>query len=216
MKKIKLTLLSLVLGASVSFAQQDAKAKEILDKLSAETKAYSSVTAEFEFKMENKAEDVSETQQGSVVLKGDNYYLKLGGTHVIANSEFKWTVLFDAEEVTKESIEDTEEEETSPSEIFTMYETGFKYKYIGESTVEGRRLAEIELVPENPKEKSYSKAKIFVDLDKNQVYQFILYGKNGTDVTYTFKSLTPNKEYADSYFEYSDSICPDCELLSDE
>lgn len=214
MKKLRLTLLSLMIGATVSFAQQDAKAKEILDKLSSETKSYSTITAEFELKMENKAEEMKDSQTGSIALKGDSYYLKLAGNHIISNGNYKWTVLFDAEEVNKEMLEDSEEsEELAPSEIFTLYENGFKYKYIGETTIDGNKLTEIELVPENPKEKTYSRAKIMVNTEKNQVYQFVLIGKGGTDITYTFKSFTANKEYADTYFEYSDSICPDCEVL---
>lgn len=215
MKRIKYSILGLVFGLGVLSAQTEGeKAKIILDSLSNTTKTYSSISVDFEIQMENKAEDINEKQSGHIDLMGNSYKLSLGTTIILFNDVNKWTVLTDAEEVTKEDAEDVEGNgELSPKEIFTMYEKGFKYRYTGEETVDGVKVAVIELVPENPADKSYSRAIIHVDVAKNQMTKFILKGKDGNITSYSFKSFVANKVFDASHFIYSDALCADCEVL---
>lgn len=215
MNKIKYSLLGLVLGFGLLNAQTEGdKAKTILDNLSTATKAYSTISVDFEVQMANKAEDINEKQTGHIDLKGNKYKLTLGTTSILFNETFKWTVLTDAEEVTKEAVEDMEESgELAPSKIFTMYEEGFKYRFSGEETVEGVKVSVIELVPEKPADKSYSRAIVHVDQAKNQMTKFILKGKDGNVTTYSFKSFETNKEMSENFFDYSNDLCPDCEIL---
>lgn len=215
MNRIKYSILALVLGLGTLSAQTEGeKAKTILDSLSNTTKSYTSISVDFEIQMENKAEDINEKESGHIDLAGNSYKLSLGSTIILFNDVNKWTILTDAEEVTKSAAEDVEGNgELSPKEIFTMYEKGFKYRYTGEETVDGVKVAVIELVPENPSDKSYSRAIIHVDVAKNQMTKFILKGKDGNITTYTFKSFEANKVFDDKYFIYSDSMCPDCEVL---
>ena len=58
-------------------AQQDPKAKEILDKLSLTTRSYKSIQIEFSFTLENKKNNVNQTNEGEVVLKGKSYRLHI-------------------------------------------------------------------------------------------------------------------------------------------
>ena len=63
----------LILVSGASKAQQDSKAKEILDKLSQTTKSYKTIQIDFSFTLENKSGSVTETNEGWVALKGKNY-----------------------------------------------------------------------------------------------------------------------------------------------
>ena len=75
MKNILLVLAVLI---TANFANaQDAKAKEILDKVSEKTRTYASIYAEFTFSMENKEMEIDEKNEGSIKLKGQKYCVQL-------------------------------------------------------------------------------------------------------------------------------------------
>ena len=74
MKKTAFFAMIVLLAGTVQ-AQQDAKAKAVLDKLSQTTKSYKSVQIDFSFTLENKAANVKETNDGSVAMKGKSYFL---------------------------------------------------------------------------------------------------------------------------------------------
>ena len=63
MKKILLLLIVQIFSVSISEAQVDKKAKDILDKLSAKTKAYSSIKSEFTYSLENKDRNINTSQK---------------------------------------------------------------------------------------------------------------------------------------------------------
>ena len=215
MNRIKYSILGLVFGVSALNAQTEGeKAKSILDSLSNVTESYSSISADIEVHLSNKADDISEKQLGHIDLAGDKYKLAVGTTNVLFNETFKWTIITDAEEVTKEAVEDMESSgELSPSKIFTMYKEGFKYRFTGEQTIDGVKVAIIELVPENPTDKPYSRAIVHVDQAKYQMTKFILKGKDGNVTTYSIKSFETNKDFGAKYFDYNDTLCPGCEVL---
>ena len=83
MKKISLlAVLSFALTVSL-FSQKDPKATEILDQLSAKTKAYTSIQADF--KMSVKSDDVNEEQKGKITLMGDKYKYTIFGVTKICD-----------------------------------------------------------------------------------------------------------------------------------
>ena len=166
MKKI----LTITLGALISlgsFAQEvDTKAKGILDKLSAKTKAYKTINAEFQFTLNNKTEGINESQVGSVQIKGNKYILSIAGQEVISNGKDIYTILKDAEEVQINNVPDEDEEGfISPNTIFTLYEDGFKYKYVKEEN--GDHL--INLYPKEVEDKDFHRIVLYVNKAKNQI-----------------------------------------------
>lgn len=213
MKKVGKILMMFLLTATAVYGQHDAKAKEILDKLSTKNKAFKNIKATFVFESDNKAAEIQESQEGTILVEGNKYKIKIEDVEVISDGETKWTVQYDVKEVMVESLEDAEEEELAPSELFTIYESGFKYRFINEEEVDGKMMQVIDLVPEDPKAKSYSKARIYVDKDANQIYKFQMFGKNGTDYTYIIKSFESNITTAESDFKFDESKCEDCEIL---
>src|ERR1035437_9549065 len=84
----------LFLVAGSLFAQQDAKAKEILDKLSQTSKSYKTVQIDFSFTLENKSGSVTETNEGMVALKGKSYRLHMPamGMEVFSNGVATWSL----------------------------------------------------------------------------------------------------------------------------
>src|SRR5690606_22046029 len=98
MKSLVILLITGVLGLSAS-AQQDEKAKAILDKLSTKTKAYKTIQAEFQFTLSNKSEGTNESQTGKIEIKGEKYFLSIKGQDVLSDGKSITTILKDASEV---------------------------------------------------------------------------------------------------------------------
>lgn len=199
MRKIfTLTLTALIsLG---TFAQEDMKAKAILDKLSAKTKAYKTIKAEFQFTINNKAEGINESQLGKIQIKGEKYFLSIAGQDVISNGKDIYTVLKDAEEVQINSVPDEDEEGfISPNTIFTLYEDGFKYKYVKED----KGLHIINLYPKEVEDKDFHRIALYINKAKNEISKIKIYGKDGSTTTYNIKSFIANAVIPDTQFTFN-------------
>jgi outer membrane lipoprotein carrier protein len=64
---------------------KDAKAIALLDEVSAKTKSYKSIRAEFSYTMENKQAKINEVKTGTLSLSGNKYRLKAAGQEVICD-----------------------------------------------------------------------------------------------------------------------------------
>ena len=210
MKKIFIITLTALISLG-SFAQEvDTKAKGILDKLSAKTKAYKTIKAEFQFTLTNKTEGLNESQEGSLQIKGDKYFLSIAGQDVISNGKDIYTVLKDAEEVQINNVpEEDEEGFISPNTIFTLYEDGFKYKYVKEEN--GDHL--INLYPKEVEDKDFHRIVLYVNKAKNQISKVKIFGKDGTTTTYKIKSFIANSAIADTKFAFNKAKHPNYEVV---
>ena len=223
MRKIKTLLMGAILVASTLSAKaQDAKAKTILDKLSKKTESYTSMHADFEYKMLNKEEGINETQKGSLLTQGKKYKFDIAGQVIISDGKTVWTVLEDAEEVQINEVPQGEDNEDyiNPVSILTMWEKGFKYKYDSKVTLDGVELDVINLYPEKPDEKSFHTVKLYINQTKMVVSKIEIKGKDGTDFTYNIKTFTPNESIAPSKFTFKqigllENICANFLVHSD-
>jgi len=215
--QIKAILVSiLLLASSLSNAQgaqdQDPKAKKILDGVSAKTETYSSLDISFLYSMDNKQDNIHESQEGNLLLKGDHYRLLIAGREIYSDGENQWTHLIDDEEV---QISEAEYEEgtLSPTNIFTIYEKGFKYQYVKEEVKAGKTLQLIKLFPEAADEKSYHTINLYVDKVKKQIYSITIVGKEGDNYTYKILKLTPNITTTAADFKFDSSKHPGVEVI---
>lgn len=75
-------------------AQNDTKAKEILDQVSAKTKTFTSMSADFVFSMVNQEMDINEQNEGTIKVKGQKYKVSLpgAGVEIYSNGETIWII----------------------------------------------------------------------------------------------------------------------------
>jgi outer membrane lipoprotein carrier protein len=201
MKKL---LLSLFIGASFAAGaqDQDPKAKAILDEVSKTTKSYKTISADYSFSIFNKDKKQLEKWAGKVQIKGNKFKLEIPGNTIVCDGVTMWNYNKDAKEVTIKSF-DAENEEQNPSKIFTLYETGFKYKYDKEEKVGTIMCQVIDLYPAvKPEKKKFHTMKIYVDKMKKQVVQMKRLMKDGGTELYEIKSLKPNVAMADNVFVF--------------
>lgn len=210
MKKVFIITLTTLFSLGIFAQETDVKAKGILDKLSAQTKAYKTIKAEFQFTINNKTEGINESQTGKIQIKGDKYFLSIAGQDVISDGKNIYTILKDAEEVQINSIPDEDEDDfISPNSIFTLYEDGFKYKYVKED----KGIHIINLYPKAAEEKEFHRIALYINKSKNQISKIKIFGKDGSTTIYTIKSFIANAAIPDSKFSFNKTTYPKFEIV---
>lgn len=209
MKKL---LLLIVLIPAFAVAQNPEKAKEILDQVTEKTKTYQTIKADFSFSMENLQEEINETYEGTIFIKGNKYKANLMNVNTYFDGKTQWTHMIDAEEVNIDEPDPNDEETLNPASIFTIYQSGFKYAYIGEKEENGVQLYAIDLFPIN-RDKPYSRIKLEIRKDNLQLYNIKQIGKDGNNYTILVKSMTTNIPMDDSIFVYNEADNPNVDII---
>ncbi|HSH68013.1 MAG TPA: outer membrane lipoprotein carrier protein LolA [Bacteroidia bacterium] len=202
MKRLVMMAL-LTAGCFTINAQSDPKAKSILDELSAKTKAYTTIKADFAYVIEKK-DNSKETQNGKIQIKGDKYKLEITGHDIYCDGKTVWDFIKDANEVQVKDMVEGEEDAVNPSTIFTLYENGYKYKFDGEDAVNQT----ISLFPTNPDKKKFHTVKLTIDKTKKQITSVKMMMKDGSTQLFTIKSFTTNAPIADSEFVFNPKAHP--------
>ena len=194
-------------------AQQDAKAKEILDKLSQTTRSYKAIQIDFSFILENKVANVKETNDGWVAMKGKSYRLHMPalGTEIFCDGTTVWSYLTDANEVNVTDNDPSEEGSLNPANIFTIYEKGFKYSFVNEEAVNGKTAQVIDLFPTD-KGKEFNKVRLYVDKIKSQILKAVTYNKDGNTYTLNMKTMKTDQVLAEDYFKFNKAKYPGVEI----
>jgi outer membrane lipoprotein-sorting protein len=197
-----LLISALILITGLAFAQNP-KAKEILDKLSQTNKSYKTIQIDFSFTLNNQKTKTTETNEGWVALKGKNYRLHMPalGMDIYSDGVVTWSYLTESNEVNIAESEAGNDAALNPANLFTIYEKGFKYSYVGEENVTGKAVYVIDLVPENTA-KEYTKVKLFVDKTKYQILKAISYNKDGNTYTLALKTIKTDQNLADDFFKF--------------
>jgi outer membrane lipoprotein-sorting protein len=202
--------------ASVFFiqAQQDTKAKQILDEVSKNTRSFKTISADFVFSMENSEMDINERNEGTIKLKGQKYVVDLPdiGVKVFSDGKTLWNYMEDGNQVTISNLEDGGSELMDPSSVFTIYEKGFQSKYVGEKTIGTEIVHQIELFPDS-EEHEVSKILLSVGKSDKMIKSALLYGTDGNIYGIEVKKMDTQTELPDSYFLFNASDYGDVEII---
>ena len=105
---------------------------------------------------------------------------------------------------------DPEDDMMSPNKLFTIYEKGYKYTYVGVETKKGKRLQIIDLFPEESS--PFIKVTLAVEEAQHQLNKITILDKNGGAYTYKVTTFTTNSnDLAPFTFNLSDY--PDVEVI---
>ena len=203
----------LILFTGSLFAQKDAKAKEILDKLSQTSRSYKTIQIDFSFTLENITGSVTETNEGSVALKRKSYRLHMPamGMEVYSDGKTTWSFLTESNEVNITENEADIDAALNPANLFTIYEKGFKYTFVGEESIGGKTSQVIDLFPTD-KGREVNKVRLYIDKVKYQIIRAKTFNKDGNVYTLTMKSMKTDQLLADSYFKFDPAKYPKVEI----
>ncbi len=186
-------------------AQQDPKAREILDAMSNTYKGIPSFQADLAYTMTNKVEGINESFKGKISVKGDMYRLEMQDQQIYNDGTTVWTYLpnLDEPEVTIDN-NNPEGGDITPSSIFNIYKEGYKYLYLNTITVGGKRYDVVDLVP-NDKDAQYFKVRIEIGANDRLLRKFTLFDREGSEYSYLISNFKSNVNLPDSYFKFDTS-----------
>ncbi len=211
--KLKFSLLLLAATLVYSGHTQDQQAIDILNQVSAKTKAYKNFSADFTMSLIDIQSDLDMTRKGKIIIAGDQYRLKLEDDVVIGNGDTRWTYQKESNEVYVDDEVSEDDSGLNPSKIFTIWESGFKQFYGGETNVDGKTVHQINLHPNKPADTNYHTVKVFVDKAKNELIQVEVAGKEGDTYKYKLLDFKPNQDIPANTFTFSKSEFPGAEVI---
>ena len=145
-KVIILGLMTCLFGGAN--AQYDAKAKGILQKVSVKYETMKSYSVDFVNKLHSPLAGIDEETKGNAIISGEKFRIELDDYTVIVDGKSMWTFLKEDNEVNISEF-DPEESEINPSNIYKMWEKGYKYRMLDSETINGVKFHVVELNPED-------------------------------------------------------------------
>jgi len=215
---IFLFIIFLLVGNSSTFSQvddimKDPAAKEILDKLSAKAETYQTIRVKFDYIIDNRQTEETDTYHGTMFMKGEKYKIFLMGNEIFYNGNFMATFMIEEKEVTYATPDFDDENAINPADLFTIYNRDFKYLYLGDLIEENVTYQGIDLVPAKQDIKSYSKIRLLINKQKTEIYSIIYFGKDGVNFIIQITEFTPNVVVNDQLFNFNEAAFPDVEVI---
>ncbi len=215
MKHFYIYILAFVLGLPVN-AQTSEKANNILSKASDNIKSYKSIKLTFTFTHENLKNETLETQNGTLLLKGNKYYISMPHTEIYYNGNTMWNYIKNANEVNVIKPEsDTTSgalDFTNPKQLFTIEEEDYKSKYVGEITKDGKTYHKIDLYPRNL-ELDYHRIRVLIDEQAKLIQYVKVFSKQGEHFIFEVNNFNTNLDVPDDKFTFDKSKYPDVEVI---
>ena len=196
MKKLFFTLLSILLPYCLS-AQTD-KAKVVMDKV------ISTLTKEGGIQI-----DFEGTESGSIVMKGEKFYLHSGQIQSWYDGKTQWSYVADTEEVNISHPTPEELQGINPYFILINYQENFESSYKGTNTHEGKQVQEIVLAP---KGKANEQITLWISKSNHPIYIKVV--NNGKPVSeFHVKSVRKQEGINDHVFRFNKSLYPNAEII---
>ncbi|MFV9550806.1 LolA family protein [Algibacter sp. PT7-4] len=199
MKKY-LILLIITVSCSV-FAQNQDKAKALLNEVSIKVKSYKNISLDFKYTLENLSENIKQETKGDVIMQGENYRLNILGVTRLFDGKTLYSISNEDEEVTITSNIDDENDAITPSKMLSFYEDGYTYNMDIEQNIKGRKIQYVKLTPID----SNSEIKnilLGIDAQTKHIYNLIQIGKNDTKTTLTVNSFKTNEPLSKTLFTF--------------
>lgn len=188
---------------------KDPKAKAVLDKIAAKTESFSSLQLKFDYKIINNQTKESQTQKGYAFIQGDKYKLIIPGIEIISDGQSVWTYQKEITEVSINTADPEDESVFNPAKLYTIYNRGFKYQFLGDYSRDGMQLAVIDLYPEEPGKKNFTRVRIEADTQKDRIASFTTFGKDGIDYVIEFTQYKSDIKLPSDFFTFKEAKYPD-------
>lgn len=203
MKNLSIVMIALFSVFTIN-AQNSAKAKNLLSEVSSKVKAYDNMVIDFKYSLENKAEGVSQETRGDVSIHGDKYVLNLMGTTQLFDGKKIYTIIPEDQEINISNYVEEDDNNITPSKMFSFYEEGYTYKWDISQDVKGRQIQYIKLTPMDTNA-DVKNILLGIDSQTKHIYNLIQTQDNGTKITITVKSFKTNQPLAKSLFNFNEA-----------
>jgi len=205
---MKTILFILILTCTQLFAQQDPKAKAILDRLSEKNKKFESMQVKFNYIIENLQSQKIDKHEGNISIKADKYKLFMMKNEIYYDGKSLTTYMTESNEANISNANPNDKTTLNPAKFMTIYESGFKYKLLGEKKIGTVLCHEIDLIPNDIKGKKYSRVILYVDKAAMQIKSIQSVGKDGISLTVEVLDFKPNVPMDDKTFTFDAKAHP--------
>jgi outer membrane lipoprotein-sorting protein len=213
MRRFFLAVMAIIIAFCVN-AQDNLKAREILEQVSNKTRSFNNISAQFVFTMKNEELDINEENEGTIKIEGKKYVIDLPaiGARVISDGSTVWNYMKDVNQVTISDQKDQNDELMDFSSIFSIYEKDFKSTFTGEKNERNKILYQIEMYP-GKKEYDISKIILYIDKASMMIDSADFYGTDGNLYSIEVKNMETNLNLPDSFFVFNASEYNDIEVI---
>lgn len=183
--------------------QNDEAAKKILDDASGTMSSYNNVSMDFDYVLDNSAEDVKQEMSGDVILEGEKYVVNLFGSTQIFDGSKTYTIIPENEEVNISDADIDEDNTFTPSKFYSFYKSGYNYALGDIKQVNGKKIQFIKLTPIDSNSE-ISEILVGIDTKSNHIYQIIEIGMNQTRTILTANNIKTNQPIDGSVFVFDE------------
>lgn len=209
MKRITYIVISLI-AYSISLSAQSADA--ILDKAAETYKNSNGITATFTMRTHSAPQNVTESFEGVINIKGDKFTLTTPDLRTWYNGTTQWSYMERAEEVSVTTPSGDDLQFTNPSILLSNYKKGFTASLKGESTApNGKAAYDIELTPK--KKSNITKVSLQIEKYAGLPAGITIVMKNGINTYILISELKKDVNQPDSFFTFNETEYPDAEII---
>ena len=203
--------LTLVLGLDLK-AQNDAEAGKWLDEASETMSRYENISVDFDYVLDNRAEDVTQELSGSVLLQGEMYVVNLFGSTQIFDGNNTYTIIPENEEVNISDADVNDESTFTPSKFYSFYKSGYTYVMGEQKALNGKKVQFITLTPIDSNSEVAS-ILVGIEVGSKHIYQVIEIGNNETRTILTAKKIETNQKMESKTFSFDEQKYIDMNYL---
>lgn len=184
-------------------AQNSSKAEALLNEVSSKVKSYDNMVIDFKYTLQNNAANVNQETRGDVSIKGEKYVLNLMGTTQMFDGKKIYTIIPEDEEINISTYVEEEENNITPSKMFTFYEEGYNYEMDAAQNLNGRKIQYVKLTPKDS-DAEVKNILLGIDSQTKHIYNLIQTQDNNTKITITVKSFKTDQELAQNLFTFEE------------
>jgi outer membrane lipoprotein-sorting protein len=202
LNKILLILILIVISPTFfgqSLENEDLKCEKLLQEVS--DNIQKNKASKFNFKLEIKSEDINEVQIGYAIIENEKFYYKTEEREVICDGVNVWTYLLEDNECYIDLLEDLDNT-LNPSEIFTLWKEGFKFKYLKKTIVNNQTIHEIKMFPTQPDKNTFHTVLVDVNESLKLITEASVKTKDGVTIKTTISKLTSNPKINTNQFSW--------------
>ena len=196
----RLLLLITISAFSLSlFSQNDRQAKQILDK------TFSAISSSNGIRLTFKG-----TQSGELLMKKNKFYLNSNEIDTWFDGKTQWSYVAGNEEVNVSTPISEDLQSVNPYYLLSSYKKGFNYKYVGQKTINGKKVNEVVLTPQ--RRDNISSITILITTN-SQPLMIKVKDRNNRENTFQVTSYNNRLNLNDSQFRFNKNKYPNAEVI---
>ena len=193
----------------VSWAQKDAAAKSVLDKVGASIKNSKGATANFSYAVKDRKGNSQGAAQGTLAVSGNKYHITQGSSEIICNGTTLWNYDRNANEVNV-TTPSSASGSINPEKLLTgsFSASDFNYKLVSQAGGQ----YQILLTPTDAR-KNFKKIELYVSKVHNMITRASVLDKSGNTTFFQLSNIKTNVAVAPSRFEFNKAAHPGVEVI---